>query len=452
MNVKALRIASTCVAACLLASCSHNLTKLHVREDLFKTGKSIAGFHELAEEEHGSLLGFPGYIVGIEKSPIQSLGLGKSSRDSIVRLVQSHYTDKTQKKTIERVLNDPKLTFVSHIARFGIESDSNKPPYSTDTLLFNAYDTDQPAEHMHHASANAIKALKDQILAQSKSQKYTHILFYSMGWNTSQREAVRNYNSLVTQLLRETPPDTEFRPLFIGLTWPSEWQSLKAPSYAVKTNDADEVGFVWGETILNDVLIPVKRSLGIPLVLVGHSLGARVVTRAAFSSFHAKPVNTPEIDLIVGLEGAFSINRFIPGLGNEGSPYSEYPKVASKIVLTWSTFDNANPVAKYVTGADHVGGYLGDARAKQFFTIFSRSQMLVRTEHDATDLLFGGLRTSQVEPYVIGDGSRVEVVDASKLILHDVNGKGGTAHSDIYTRGLAQFIWTILPPSTTTAQ
>jgi hypothetical protein len=68
-------------------------------------------------------------------------------------------------------------------------------------------------------------------------------------------------------------------------------------------------------------------------ILIGHSFGARVITRAIFSNGLINPPkvnkespethqkNMYDIDLVFGLQGAFSINRFIPGEGEERSPY-----------------------------------------------------------------------------------------------------------------------------------
>lgn len=71
-------------------------------------------------------------------------------------------------------------------------------------------------------------------------------------------------------------------------------------------------------------------------ILIGHSFGARVITRAIFSNGLIDPPkvnkessethqkNTCDVDLVIGLQGAFSINRFIPGEGEEGSPYRTF--------------------------------------------------------------------------------------------------------------------------------
>ena len=72
-----------------------------------------------------------------------------------------------------------------------------------------------------------------------------------------------------------------FRPLFVGVTWPSEW-SAPLVSIANKMNDADELGMTWVSRVVRDVLVPLKRAHSIPLILAGHSLGARLMTRAVF--------------------------------------------------------------------------------------------------------------------------------------------------------------------------
>jgi hypothetical protein len=130
--------------------------------------------------------------------------------------------------------------------------------------------------------------------------------------------------------------------LFIGISWPSEWRSkflggfISSLSYSVKADDADEVGILWVNRILWNILVPLKKERNIPLILIGHSFGARVITRAIFShglidpekinkeSPETRQKSTYDIDLAIGLQGAFSINRFIPGEGEEGSPYRTF--------------------------------------------------------------------------------------------------------------------------------
>ena len=140
-------------------------------------------------------------------------------------------------------------------------------------------------------------------------------------------------------------------------------------SYGVKADDADEIGLIWANKLLWNILSPLKRAKHIPLIVVGHSFGARVVTRAVFGNGLIDiPVgnetsnNVTEeecsIDLVVGLQGAFSCQEVYSGKWQRGSPYSEFNRnnYANKFVFTWSEYDFANPITKFFTGASHVGG------------------------------------------------------------------------------------------------
>jgi hypothetical protein len=80
---------------------------------------------------------------------------------------------------------------------------------------------------------------------------------------------------------------------------------------------------MWGNRILRDILIPLKKEKDIPLILIEHSLGARALTRALFSSPLVPTKLTDshdksDVDLMIGLEGAFSVRRFIHDKGGGG--------------------------------------------------------------------------------------------------------------------------------------
>ncbi len=67
-------------------------------------------------------------------------------------------------------------------------------------------------------------------------------------------------------------------------------------------------------------------------ILIGHSLGVRVLTRALFSSplvptkltNSTDDIKKSDVDLVIGLEGAFSVRRFIHDKGIEGYPYERF--------------------------------------------------------------------------------------------------------------------------------
>ena len=74
---------------------------------------------------------------------------------------------------------------------------------------------------------------------------------------------------------------------------------------------------------------------------------------------------------VIGIQGAFSANRFIPNEGVEGSPYENYKDWGTKVVLTTSSYDMAVPIARHTSGASHVGGKHGISVAKKHPDIFN---------------------------------------------------------------------------------
>ena len=270
-----------------------------------------------------------------------------------------------------------------------------------------------------------------------------------------------------------------FRPLFVGISWPSLW-SWKVfntigilSSYFTKADDADEVGLIWGNRILRDILIPFKKEQNIPLILIGHSLGARLLTRALFSSplISTEPtksidINRSDVDLVIGLEGAFSVRRFIYGEGLEGYPYANFSNYAKNYVFTWSKHDKANPVTGFY-GARYIGGKYVNKYTRKF-DLFSHYKIKIMSNDD-TDKLddnFLDKNFNRKFKNVESDGAKVSwenhfnsspvlseyseyqspiypisIVDASELIYYHPYYKDGNAHNDIYTPGIAEFIW-----------
>lgn len=137
-------------------------------------------------------------------------------------------------------------------------------------------------------------------------------------------------------------------------------------SYHNKTHDADEIGLTWMNHLVHRVLLPIKSDEGVPIVLVGHSLGARLLSRALFSgSLLKEEPPDEEVDLFIGLQSAFSMNRSLPERrsGNEGAPYRDHARRSTRIALVWSRNDKATPKANWVTGANYAGGRPGYRRA-----------------------------------------------------------------------------------------
>ena len=190
---------------------------------------------------------------------------------------------------------------------------------------------------------------------------------------------------------------------------------------------------------------------------MGHSLGARIITRAVFSRgiFDPKQTNASQkdgydIDLVIGLEGAFSINRFISGKGKEGSPYSDFNKnnYVKKFIFTWSKYDWATLLAYWLAEEDLIGSVYGHRKSwnPEVKDIFGHYKIKVGKELlPSRDYDFKGVQKVENEQTEWHESfscpGKISIVDASKLIKNKPYGKGGIAHSDIYTPGIARFIW-----------
>ncbi len=462
----------------LLVGCG-SYPKLIEREKIYGTsGEDLSIFHRVAEQNGGLGLKYPGYLIGIEKALREKIDFND---------VEEIFNEEKLENNAEYIANVKKIigkrqkkrTFISHIVEYSLENTNNEDsiPYIKERFIFNAYDKQVDPIGIYSQGLKRLEDLKADIKDNMKDgTQYTHIFLYSMGWNTDQQESFRNYNSLLTQMVKSKNRQESFNPLFIGISWPSEWRwkyfgdFVRLLSYGTKADDADEVGLIWVNKVLWKILVPIKKEAidkgkDIPLILIGHSFGARVITRAVFSNglvqtkicnesseniHSAKPLNKSEstepkdIDLVIGLQGAFSINRFIPEESGEGAPYSEFSEYASKFVFTWSKHDFANPVARWITGARHIGGFHGYKQSKKqefkakfdHFTIEVDSNM-----NNSYDVDYVGIKEKQKWEQSFSERSKISIVDATNLVKNKPYGKGGNAHSDIFTPGIASFIW-----------
>jgi hypothetical protein len=97
------------------------------------------------------------------------------------------------------------------------------------------------------------------------------------------------------------------------------------------------------------------------VIVIGHSFGGRAMVTAANSRallFQDASVS-PTTDLLLGLQPAFSIQRF--GGGSQGNPYVRFAQGAHKYVLSSSTNDW---ILKTVGLTNPVGGSRGLSKAK----------------------------------------------------------------------------------------
>jgi hypothetical protein len=398
-------------------------------------------FHEVAVQANQRQnrdksfdLPFNAYVVGVEKANRTRVGsiaecTVNEKNGHCLNINANYYVaDETFKQEIRDIYSDQyRPTFISHIAKFSTDSTANP------CFIFNIYDQSSPCQGALNVvpqedqyvskSWDVLSQLGDDISNNIEATHPTHFVVYVMGWNTPQWEAIKNYRDLFGSLsaAAKEHPSNEFRPVFIGITWPSTGSpALPGADFGIKARDADEVGMIWGNILVNRVLADLKAKYRIPIVVVGHSFGARVSSRAVFSSplISADAIPHKNVDLLLGLQGAYSFQRYIEGAGTEGSPYRDFSKMVGKAVLTSSSFDQA------ITMAEHGDYYVGSIGT---YNRTHLQEYLPYFEHTQTN------DKGQVN-LLSCDSAKIAYVDASSVINQVQPGTSPAtgAHSFIY--------------------
>lgn len=463
------------------------------------TTRTTERYHALAEHPFDALLGHDGYVVALEKIP-RSIAHPASSKaeaphpyealldvEGYSRGVAAGNPELARRLAAR--LDDRKIMVVTHVLAYEREGVGVR-------FLYNVYDhggrrrdacdgravtADDPDPAFDRPTDAATRSelvgrplpgppacgayadfftpglqaltatLKDEVAARlgkgTPAGPYTHLVIGSMGWDNDQVESVRRYGATLSNVAEAARREGgAFRPLFIGITWPSVWGwaswfdlgqlAYKLIGYGNKADDADEVGY----TIVNYLVNGLARSLDgpsrIPIVAFGHSFGGRAVSRGLFSDALLRPAfkgpARAPVRLFVGLQPAFSINRFIRACqdrpeghcGNEGTPYEDF-KAGPGIVITTSEHDTANPLAWFLTRARHAGGRLGLDRAREhpaIFEILDHEKEAQRLSDAAT---CGRLRSRE----------RVVMVDARSFVFD---------HNDVLDLEAGELMWSAI--------
>jgi len=222
---------------------------------------------------------------------------------------------------------------------------------------------------MEHAFGNGREAvrswakseLRNSIrTAEQQGRPFTHVMVMCMGWVNDQEESVLRFRNIREQAKNaaKAKGDRQFRPLVIGVTWPSGWLTNAdsktrrlaghLSSYTNKADDADEVGMrIVCPLVFQQISPAIPKD--VPLIGIGHSFGARVMTRAAYSHPLLKDNPSGQFDLLISLQGAVSLRRWLPEVSGEGAPY--LIKSPPPHYLTASKHDKANPKAMWSISA-----------------------------------------------------------------------------------------------------
>ena len=485
------------VVLSLSAGCDPTLKPNPIAKQFGTTTQTTERYHVLAERPFEIMLGWDGYVVALEKISKEIAYPVDSAKPGTAHPYDLLISQYDQQMKIE----NPKL--VAHLAdRF----DDNKIMVVTHVLayerqgvgvryLYNVYDhgglrqdvcttadlkpqgpavLDRPTDAGTYSPllktplakppacgahedfftrgiAVLQTTLKNELRERLRTGTYTHLVLASMGWDNDQVESVRRYSATLSVLAEAARRQgATFRPLVIGITWPSVWGwaswfdfgqlVYKLVGYGNKADDADEVGYTIFNYLLNGLARNVVMEAGqpnLPIVALGHSFGGRVVSRALFSDDLLRPDlkegRRAPVTVFIGLQPAFSINRFIRDCpdrdgrhcGNEGSPYADIKKPDSGIVITTSEHDTANPIAWFLTQARHAGGWRGLVRAREHSSIF--------------EFLDGDDPTAQLNNAATCQKLRrrehVAIVDAKSFVFN---------HNDVLDLEMGELMWSAI--------
>jgi hypothetical protein len=270
-------------------------------------------------------LTFPGFLIGLEKAPIVSVGCPANRglsveggdpevRNHLNKTLNYVYID-NGKESLQ--IEDPLCLFVSHTAEFAREDDSSeyKPKIS-----YSAYRDDQlpTTRDAYERGRQALLALRARLRAvaterAAKGEAITHFIVFATGWHTVQVQTLKAMDQLHATIKAAAQQEgTNFNPLMIGISWPSfspeiaenagkrigkvvDRQKSVIPDfvprrfmdnlsqtedflemvlknegiaaafgrlgYPALSKDADEIGIVWASALVNQVLMPLREEI-----------------------------------------------------------------------------------------------------------------------------------------------------------------------------------------------
>jgi hypothetical protein len=289
--------------------------------------------------------------------------------------------------------------------------------------------------------------MKKAVIDEANSSAFTHIVLVVMGWNNDQQKALVSINSMIGQMTAEAAEsDRPFHPLIIGVTWPSMWLTgewLPVPSQAVvlasllnKANDADMIGRdLVRPMICKSLIARAKANKLIPLVMIGHSFGARILVEALRQTDEGPCLDSEQKvfafkpdDRLILLEGAFDISRLY-------GPHGWALDVQKlRVTLTASEHDQATSSAFW---GSYAGNILTFERVcRQQPSMCGQAQVEGRYGFDICKQSRDN-HTTQSAPDV---RSPVRYFDASSLINCRAPLHHGGAHDDIFRRETARFL------------
>ncbi len=430
----------------LAAGCSIDRYYADAEQALGTTGYFHALDHIAVYYPSGIALNFPGYIVGFEETTRRRASNGRDDVHIDTRAHTAGYTARRLLKTLNY-----HVPVVSHVLRY-----EGRPFGEGNCALYSLYQNHGAAlmdycedgappsgspETYRSAFRNgwhAIDLLGRRLADDVRDGDHTHLVVAIMGLDTAQEEAIRNYKSIMWSIRRSGGSD--FRPLFVGITWSSFFASRwfdplwEAIAYPPIADRADILGFTWLGVLLQEAVLPLGDTIRISVI--GHSFGARAASMALCVPLGirrapgARPITdgAAQVTDFVGLSPAFSLRRFADrdDLLYENLYYRDYCPRIRRFVFTASDNDAAYAPLFWTD-------MVGDPEVRARFC--ARPQPV---SVSCTAARSDGSIAAADAP------AKIHYIDTSALMRFGVPGTEGGAHSDIYRPQVGHLIWRLI--------
>lgn len=415
-------------------------------EKFFNTDKQDV-FHQYAVPKININKSYDGVILAFEKIPgrkIASSEFNLQSEENIYNIdFRNYWTTKydASGKKIKRykqiakwnktILKDPKSIVLTHWLNY------SNGQYNADYNIYNDNYANDTCYNLYSNTKTQLDEVKKLLAEKISKGNYTHVLFMCTGWNNHQFESLARYEGWLQAISNAAKANGQaFRPFFIGVTWPAYWFNNYTDKSMVdlpnKANDADELGLTHINYFLWQCLLPVTNQHKVPLVLIGHSFGARMLTRASHSSFYFKnmPDTTHKIDLMIAFQGAYALDRHLlqstrhgifkkrttgAGLYREAKPWKYFAATTSRHDGAFQTLNGSK-----------LGYYTGGAKA---FTFIEKNP-------DKSDFA----------PTVVNPNGTIDIANntQSNMLILNADNIIVKGHGDVTNENCGRLIWQLM--------
>jgi len=328
-------------------------------------------------------------------------------------------------RLVKSTLNDPKPLVLTHWVE---TSETNH------TVRYNAYQNIKGTDYdLPKAMLDEYCAVAAHVKSKLQTGNYTHLVIACSGWNNYQDDSTELYENWIKftkEAAIEEGRGNDFKPFLIGFTWASRWIT-PVISIFNKANDADELGITHVNALLWKYILPSLSNSNISIITIGHSFGARVISRAGHSRFMQKDIDKSTlIHKAIDFQGAYPNSRFRKKNGSNGRLYTVDIPVR-KHFMTYSEFDNA------LKSAIWSAGYIGNNTSMPKL----QNDSSAKNDFEFTSLDNAG----RLNAY---SGKKIKILVNANAIINAIESKAAGAHNDVQDKEAGQFIWEVLKVTT----